>query len=453
MCGSELRMRFVCVMSAVLLGCGPPVCATLRPTLEADDIPIDVPGLAMHVVTARPDQRWVVFTQVMQDTDGGGRVEMFVVRGVGPRERIDAFLGATEDAVGIIRDGAFELVDVHTGARRSADAPSLTLRGYANQEHGIPADARLTRDGLLVWPTRDRHGVELLNTHDWTRRTIPARGWVHSIQLDESSAWLVIESIAQSPTDMDALTQRPRLPFDPYACNAPEGFCRGFTTCEGPERTFEVLNLRSTSDLLLTVESARDVTLRAWGLVSRGEDGGQLLALDGTSYPLPPCPIAYVGVESPIVITHCEERNQTANASLWVNPIGSTEPHRFEGDAVTTLAEIDRVLLARLDVQEGLLTGDVNVRGERALVSLRLGPTTYLRWDAQAHAWSEPPRRLLSDAIAVSPDGSALVMRRPLDVHACYESHPVQLVWVQLNDRWRHELPVFDDRNRDDVWQ
>lgn len=68
---SPLAAR-IALIAVLAVGCGAPVCTSLRPTLEEGDVPVGMPAIQMRVLAAQPDQRWVVYSRTMRDTNGDG---------------------------------------------------------------------------------------------------------------------------------------------------------------------------------------------------------------------------------------------------------------------------------------------------------------------------------------------------------------------------------------------
>ena len=466
---SQLAAR-IALIAVFAVGCGAPVCTSLRPTIEERDVPIGMPATQMRVLAAQPDQRWVVYSRTMRDTNGDGVIwpredyywrppdgddpDVFLALGGAPPQPIDAFLGATENEIGVVRDGMLELLHVRTGARRQLGmAPPLTLPTMTRDPQ-LPRDARMLPNGLVVWPTRDRRGAELLNTEDGTRRVIPSPGWVHSVWVDATRSWAVVESIDSAPADPSDWQQRPQIAEDRNVSHPGYGPCWGLSWCGGPGRTFQFVDLNdaSASTWTRTFDVHDRSVLRPWGLIVESAEGATLETRDGSlSFLRPRCIVVYAGMESAFVVAHCVEARSDDSVTygpLFIVRLGSSEEEPFNEQAIASLAEVDRALLRRSDVQAAMHEDHLRQEGWRVDFH-----ETALRWDGAMHAWVNAQMRHHSGAIAVSSDGSALLVRWPSDVGVCGSNpHPVQLVWVQLNERWRRELSVFDYRHSQSGW-
>lgn len=448
----------ICVPT--LAGCATALCG--RPTIEDGDAPVGEPATHIRVLAAQPDQHWVIYSRLMRDTNGDGVIwpredyywrpldgddpDVFLALGGAAPQHVEAFLGATENELGIVRDGMLELVHARTGARRLlGDAPPLTFPTMTRDPQ-LPRDAHMLRNGLLVWPTRDRRGAELLNTEDETRRVIPSHGWVHSVWVDATESWAVIESIDAAPEDPSDWEQRPQIPLQPGISHPGYGPCWGVSWCTGPTRTFQFVNLGdpSASPLTRTFDTRWRGALRPWGLVVHGAEMTTLESLDGTSHSSvrPGCEVVYAGMGSPIVVAHCRDFSVVEAVSfgpLFVVRLGSSEEEPFNEQTIGTLADADRTVLSRPDLQ----------------LALNEGRSYWpLRWNPEVGRWEERSRRNRDGVVAVSSDGSALLSRWSTSGRSCEaEFHQTQLVWVQLNERWRRELSIFDYRNHDDLSQ
>lgn len=314
-------------------------------------------------------------------------------------------------------------------------------------------------NGLVVWPARDRRGAELLNTEDGTRRVIPSPGWVHSVWVDATQSWAVVESIDAAPADPSDWHQRPQIADNPNVIqpgysHPGYGPCWGLSWCGGPTRTFQFVHLSdaSASTWTRTFDFHGRGVLRPWGLIVEGAEGTTLETRDGSHSSLRPrCVVVYAGIESPFVVARCNERHSDEPVTygpLFIVRLGSSDEEPFNEQTIASLAEVDRALLSRSDVQAAMREDRLGQEGWRVDFH-----ETALRWDGATHTWVNAQMRHHSGAIAVSSDGSALLSRWPSDVGRCdSEPHPVRLVWVQLNERWRRELSVFDYRHSQSGW-
>ena len=354
-------------------GCASP-CTLHPPTSLPGDVELGTSPKAPVLVASRPDQRWAVFKD-----DG----VVWMVRGDALRERIDAFLGSTDDVLGIVRNGQVELVAIADGTRRIvAGEPSVTFEDSLP----IPSDVRLMSDGKLLWIRAGRREAELVDTLNDTRRTFAVEGDIRNAGIDPAGDWLIVEEMAASR-----------------------------------RRTFIDL----ATEQRITVES-QGYEARAWGIVNISENLYVLHTRDGFTQSLEAgCVIHYVGIETSMVIGRCETRRPGVqlrlNGAATYGPsvvwrLGEAEPVPLDDAAIARFAEIDRALLTTPGMREVVHRDGLWRRvTARTPAEVRVYGRNLMQFSDATHTWREveEERPLPPDVLAWSEDGSALVIRAP----------------------------------------
>ena len=367
---------------ATAIGCASP-CALYPPTSQPGDVALGTSAQAPVLVASRPDQRWAVFVR-----EG---LLLMVIGGAG-EERIDAFLGATEDELGIVRNGQVELISIASGTRRLiAGEPSFTFEDRILRS---PSDAHLMPDARLLWIREGRHEAELVDTRNDTRRTFAVEGLIRNAGIDPSGNWLIVEEMAANEW-----ASRRRTFFD------------------------------LASEQHITVES-HGYEARAWGIVNNIADSYAMHTRDGFSQRLEDgCVVHYVGIETSMVIGRCETRGgnhdyrgrtghrQTYGQSM-VWRLGEAAPGPLDDAAIASFAEIDRALLTTPGMREVVHRNGLWHRvTARAPAEVRVYGRNAMQFSDATHTWreveEEPVRPLPPDVLAWSEDGSALVIRAP----------------------------------------
>ena len=442
--GSEVRMRLVCALSAVLLGCGARIHMP-PPTLLAGDEPLGVIGHQPFFIDANPTQRWAVFAQAREDTDGGGgvailpgehgcyygdRIDIWYVMGTDAGERITAYLGSTREELGVVRNGNIEMVSIRHGTRRViAPAPDLT-HSEIRHTPGVPMDGWLHPDGQLVVVRPDRDAAEIIDTGNGTRRIFDVDGWVHTTWIDETQEWLVVEWLDEVPT----------VQSRPYSeLSGTFSTCWGLSGhCAGPERRFTFFSLDDGHHIEVPLLNA---VTRHWGIVAELRDHThRIFTPEGVAHPLPSeCRMQYVGVESPVVVGQCVEEGP-----LLVWTLGIEAPVPVDG-ALPSMNPFDRDLLQTHALRDYLSNGGSFFRQQIAAtreVQLNRYNERHLpeghrrfQWAPEEHNWQELPWEPRNeDLLALTPEGDALVLRRGPQLRAYEPFHTrsnTQLVYTR----------------------
>jgi hypothetical protein len=439
--GSEHRMRLVCALSAMLLGCGARIQMP-SPTLLAGDEPLGVIGHEPFLIDANPTQRWAVFAQAREDTDGGGgvaiapnghggyygdRIDIWYVLGTDAGERITAYLGSTRDELGIVRDGNIEMVSIRRGTRRViGPAAEITVMGIRGTP-GWLIDGALWPDGRLVFLREGRHAAELVDIHTDARRSFAVEGWVHTAWIEPSHRWLVVEWLDATPTS----EERPHRTL-----SGTSSHCWGLTDCEGAERHFTFFSLDDERHFEVPLLNA---TTRHWGIVAELRDHThRIVTPDGVAHALQSeCRMQYVGVESPVVVGQCVEEGP-----LLVWTLGREAPLPLD-EALLQMEPFDRDLLQTPALFEWIAGGyslfDEPVLAQREVHLPRFGYSyddrRRFQWAPEEHIWHELPWEPRNqDILVVSPDGDALALRRGAQVRADERGHAhsnTQLVYAR----------------------
>jgi hypothetical protein len=375
-------------------GCGAR-CALRSLAWQPGDLPIGIPGDMPLLVASRPDQHWVVFAQARDDTNGDGtlsfqrcaalltdRPSLWMVIGQGQGERIDAFLGATDEELAVVREGHVEMIPIGGGARRIlAGEPSLSFAG-ARWER--PSDATLLPNGDLLWVRSERHEAELIDTRTDMRRIFAVDGTIQRAVVDASNTWLILDHPSEG----------------------------------APHRaTFIALSSERRIELNSDAYEARP-----WGIVRRAAATYSMHAPDASQDLGASCVAHYVGIETPIVIGRCETRGPgfgMIRAPQTFGPwrvwrLGESEPVVLDDFAIAAFAEIDRNLLTIPGVLESVLRNGLWQRVHaHSPAEVRVHGFTRMQWSSEAHAWREAPTdpTLPYGVLAWSEDGSALVLR------------------------------------------
>lgn len=426
MCGSEGSTRFgiVCAMSAVLLGCAAGIHVA-PPTLEPGDEPLGVVGHQPFLIDANPTQRWAVFAQAREDTDGNGsvqiapgwhgeywgdRIDILYVIGTDAGERITAYLGSTREELCVVRNGNIEMVSIRRGTRRViAPAPDLT-HSEIRHTPGVPMDGWLHPDGRLVLLRPDRDAAEIIDTSSGTRRIFDVDGWVHTAWIDATREWLVVEWLDEVPT-------RQSRPY--YELSGTSSTCWGLSGhCAGAERRFTFFSLDDERHFEIPLLNA---TTRQWGIVAELRDHThRIFTPDGVAHALPSeCRMQYVGVESPVVVGQCVDEGP-----LLVWTLGREAPLPLD-EALPQMEPFDRDLLQTPALVEWIAGGysllDEPVISRQEVRLPRLGYGYYddrrFQWAPEEHNWRElpwVPRN--EDLLVVTPEGDALALRRGAQV-------------------------------------
>lgn len=305
----------------------------------------------------------------------------------GALERIDAFLGATEDELGIVRNGQVELIAIADGTRRLIPGePSFTFEEGVR----IPSDARLMPDARLLWIRAGRHEVELVDTRNDTRRTFSVELPIRQAGIDRSGNWLIVEETARE-------------------------FHEG-------RRTFFDL----ASEQRITLESY-GYEVRAWGIVNISADSDSMHTSDGFTQRLEHgCVVHYVGIDTRMVIGRCEtrggnydyrgSRHRRTYGQSVVWRLGEATPVPLDDAAIASFAEIDRALLTTPGVREVVHRDGLWRRvTARTPAEVRVNGRNLMQFSDATHTWREveEERPLPPDVLAWSEDGSALVVRMP----------------------------------------
>lgn len=396
-------------------------CAVHAAAWEADDVPIGMAGVEPILVASRPDQHWAVFAQARDDTNGDGTVSyetcsalltdrpsLWMVIGQGPGERIDAFLGATNEELAIVRESHVEMVPINGGERRTlAGEPSLTFGG-ARWER--PIDATFLPDGRLLWVRMERHEAELIDTRTDARRIFAVDGTIRDAVVDATNTWLIVDHPSES----------------------------------APHR---VTFIELASERRMELESGA-YEARSWGIVRRTSGAYSMHAPDASQDLGTSCVAHYVGIETPIVIGRCERRGPgfgMIRAPRTFGPwrvwrLGEPEPVALNDAVIAGFAEIDRNLLTIPGVLESVQRDELWQRvNAHAPAEVRVHGFTRMRWSSEAHAWSEvmPDHTLPYGVLVWSEDGSALVLRTAQrEGGLCFgqsEPLPSQLAFTHIN--------------------
>lgn len=363
-----MKLGVLTVLASLVLmsGCMQ-TCRTLPIAWQPGETAVGVAGERPSLIASRPDQRWAVFAQ-------GSSLWMVVGGGAG--ERIDAFLGASDRALGVAREGRVELVSIADSAQ------VIALDGMLER----PEDAALLPDGRLLWVRAGRHEAELIDTQTDARRTFAVAGPVRRAAIDPTGTWFKVEEEADEVRYESEYTAR--------------------------RRTFFEL----ASDRSVVVDHYA-YEARAWGIVSPDQihmPDGRSLALDDH------CIVDYVGIETSMVIGRCEtrlpgERGTTTYGPPMVWRVGEARPVVLDDVVMATFAEIDRCLLSLQHVRAALRSGLWHRVRARPPAEVRVRGFNTLRWSETDHAWREvepePTHTLPYGVLAWSEDGSALVMR------------------------------------------
>lgn len=192
---------------------------------------------------AAPDGRWVVLCQAREDTDGDGmvdvqqghhgavwgdRMRMYLVRGSGPGEEIDGFLGADPSGVflAILEAGKVQLLDSKANVRvelRSADArrePSAAMP--PRQVRFDPAGGRL----LYIRQTATGSEIVIRDLPTGHERTIdPGPGNLWRADFAPNSQWVSLWMVVRD-TNGDGKLSWPevRTTRDDDPCGAPASY-------------------------------------------------------------------------------------------------------------------------------------------------------------------------------------------------------------------------------------